>query len=227
MKKILAIAIAVMMVMALSVSVYADTLFTHEFTDAHDDGWWEDTSMNGLGSDADLIAALKTEGAKLVIYASADAVPTEDGGGFQYGFQDTATWVNVLAHSNFANGEGNLGYESAEVVDGQTVIVIDAATLMAAADEAGAALATYNWINGASAGDTFKIEVVTGDSVPASAAAAEEPAAEEPAAEAPAEDAPAAEAAPAETAAAPSTGIALMVIPAVVALGAVAVSKKH
>ncbi len=73
---------------------------------------------------------------------------------------------------------------------------------------------------------TFDLTLVlTGDFE--APAAAEEPAADEPAAEAPAEDAPAAEAAPAETAAAPSTGIALMVIPAVVALGAVAVSKKH
>ena len=74
-------------------------------------------------------------------------------------------------------------------------------------------------------------------------APADEPAAEESAAEAPAEDAPAAEApaettteapaettpapAPAETTKAPSTGIALAVVPAVVALAAVAISKKH
>ena len=47
-----------------------------------------------------------------------------------------------------------------------------------------------------------------------------------PAAEAPADTADAAEA-PAETTDSPDTGIALAVIPAVIALGAVAVSKKH
>ncbi len=73
---------------------------------------------------------------------------------------------------------------------------------------------------------TMTLTYVSYNGETAAPAAAEEPAADEPAAEAPAEDAPAAEA-PAETAAAPSTGIALMVIPAVVALGAVAVSKKH
>ena len=59
--------------------------------------------------------------------------------------------------------------------------------------------------------------------------AAEEPAAEEPAAEEPAASEPAAEepAAPAETPAAPSTGLALAVIPAIVAMAVAVVSKKH
>ena len=187
-------------------------LFEHEFTDAHDDGWWEDTSTNGFGNDADFIAALRTEGAKLVIEAAAATAE-----GYQYGFQDTTSWVNVLVHFNFEGGEGNLGAESVEVEGDRAIITADAAALMAAADAEGAALSSYNWINGAGTGDTYKISVV----VPG-APAAPAPATSEPAPSTPAPSTPAP-----STTTAPNTGLALAVVPAVVALAAVAVSKKH
>ena len=75
---------------------------------------------------------------------------------------------------------------------------------------------TYNAYNG---------EAVEGAAAPAEE---EAPAAEETPAEAPAaEEAPVAEPAPAPAPAAPATGLALAVVPAVMALAAVAVSKKH
>ena len=216
MKKILAIAVAVVMAMALSISVFADdVLFSHDFTDAHADGWWEDTSVNGFGSDADFIAALKTEGAVLRVYGDLS-------GGGQWGFQSTVSWKNVLVKTvdDPSDADNQVIYVPAE----GDYLEVDAATVIAGCDAIGCDLSGYNWINGSGAGDTTKIEVV----IPA---AAEEPAADEtaeaPADDAAAEEAPAADEAPAAEAAAPSTGIALAVIPAVIAMAAVAVSKKH
>lgn len=196
MKKLLALVIALMMVMALSVTVFAD--YSYDFTDTNDDGWWENP---GLANDADLVAALKEAGAKLVITINNGDAATN---GFQYGFQDTTSWVNILVHSNFENGEGNVGPESVSVVDGNTVVVVDGAALVAAAEAAGSDLTTWQWVNGSSTGNTVSIAVSANVAAPAEPETTPEP----------------------ETPA-PSTGLALAVVPAVMALAAVAVSKKH
>lgn len=204
MKKLLALVIALMMVMALSVTVFADTtVYVHEFVDPvdTDGGWWSNPA--DFSNDADFVAALQTEGAVLVIVADADAA-----NGFQFGFQaQGGSWSSGLIHSNFANGEGVIGADVAVEGDRAT-ITVDApafyAASVAAITAAGDSLDTWQWVNGQNTGKAYSVSVV----VP---------------------DAPATNEAPAttDTPAAPSTGLALAVVPAVMALAAVAVSKKH
>lgn len=219
MKKILSIVLAAVLVLSMSVIAFADeTLFEHEVPFPEDNGWWQDYA--DLRSNADLLAALKTEGAKLVIKADAIAGDGADGHGFQYGFQDTNSWINVLVHSNFANGEGNVGAESV-VIDGDyAIITVDGAAFMAAAQTAGAELNAFNWINGACGGaKTYSVSVVIPD------APAEAPAENT---EAPAENTEApAETTPAEETSEPAnTGIVLALLPMAVAAAAVVVSKR-
>lgn len=226
MKKILSIVLAAILVLSMSVIAFADeTLFEHEILFPEDNGWWQDYA--DLRSNADLIAAVKTEGAKLVIKADAIVADGADGHGYQYGFQDTNSWVDVLVHFNFAGGEGNLAAESV-VIDGDyAIITVDCKAIMDAAAAAGAELNAFNWINGACAGaKTYSISVIIPD------ASAEAPAenTEAPAenTEAPAEntEAPAETTAPAETSEPANTGIVLAVLPMAVAAAAVVASKR-
>ena len=219
MKKILAIAMALVLAMALSVSVFADdVLYTHDFSDGHADGWWEDTSTNGLGSDADLVAALQTDGAVLRIYADFS-------GGGQWGFQSTVSWKNVLVKTvdDPSDADNQVVYVPAP--EGE-YLEVAGATVIAACDQIGCDLSGYNWINGSGAGDTTKIEVV----VPAAAepeATETETTEPETTETAPETTETTTETTTEETASAPSTGLALAVVPAVVALAAAVVSKKR
>ncbi len=224
MKKFVSIVLALVLVLSMSVVAFADeTLFEHEIPFPEDNGWWKEDL--DLKSNADLVAALKTEGAKLVIKADAIVADGADGHGYQYGFQDTGNWTNVLVHFNFAGGEGNLAADSV-VVDGDyAIITVDGATMISIAEAAGATLEAYNWINGACAGaKTYSISVIVPD------APVEAPA-ETPAenTEAPAEntEAPAENTeAPAETSEPADTGIVLALLPMAVAAAAVVVSKR-
>ena len=212
MKKILAIAVAVVMAMALSISVFADTIFEYEFKDPVDTAgsWWSNPA--DFTNNADFIAALQTEGAVLKI--TFDAAAT----GYQFGLQaQNGGYASGLIHSNFANGEGCIGAMDTVTEGDKTTITVDAPAFYAAAKAAieagGSTLDTWQWVNGQETGKCYSVVVET---------AAEAPAADE-TAEAPAAD----EAPAANDAAAPSTGIALAVIPAVIAMAAAAVSKKH
>jgi len=230
MKKILSIILAAVLVLSMSVIAFADeTLFEHEVPFPEDNGWWQDYA--DLRSNADLITAMKTDGAKLVIKADAMVGDGADGHGYQYGFQDTNSWTDVLVHFNFAGGEGNLAAESV-VIDGDyAIITVDCKTMMDTAATLGAELNAFNWINGACSGaKTYSISVIIPDA-PAEAPAETTPAETTPAETTPAETTPAettpAETTPAEETSEPAnTGIVLAVLPMAIAAAAVVVSKR-
>ena len=217
MKKFVSIVLALILVLSMSVVALAEeVLFTYEVKFPEEHGWWKDDQ--DFKSNADFIAALQTEGAKVVVKADAAVADGAEGHGFQYGIQETVDdWGNVLCHSNFANGEGAIGADSA-IVDGDySYITFDAAAFLAACEANGVSTESWQWINGAAAGKTYSISVIVPD---APAAETTEPAAEtnEPAAE----TAPAAD----ETSEPANTGIVLALLPMAVAAAAVVVSKR-
>ena len=217
MKKFVSIVLAMILVLSMSVVALAEeVLFTYEVKFPEEHGWWKDDQ--DFKSNADFIAALQTEGAKVVVKADAAVADGAEGHGFQYGIQETVDdWGNVLCHSNFANGEGAIGADSA-IVDGDySYITFDAAAFLAACEANGVSTESWQWINGAAAGKTYSISVIVHD---APAAETTEPAAEtnEPAAE----TAPAAD----ETSEPANTGIVLALLPMAVAAAAVVVSKR-
>ena len=217
MKKFVSIVLAMILVLSMSVVALAEeVLLTYEVQFPEEHGWWKDDQ--DFKSNADFIAALQTEGAKVVVKADAAVADGAEGHGFQYGIQETVDdWGNVLCHSNFANGEGAIGADSA-IVDGDySYITFDAAAFLAACEANGVSTESWQWINGAAAGKTYSISVIVPD---APAAETTEPAAEtnEPAAE----TAPAAD----ETSEPANTGIVLALLPMAVAAAAVVVSKR-
>ena len=217
MKKFVSIVLAMILVLSMSVVALAEeVLFTYEVKFPEEHGWWKDDQ--DFKSNADFIAALQTEGAKVVVKADAAVADGAEGHGFQYGIQETVDdWGNVLCHSNFANGEGAIGADSA-IVDGDySYITFDAAAFLAACEANGVSTESWQWINGAAAGKTYSISVIVPD---APAAETTAPAAEtnEPAAE----TAPAAD----ETSEPANTGIVLALLPMAVAAAAVVVSKR-
>ena len=217
MKKFVSIVLAMILVLSMSVVALAEeVLFTYEVKFPEEHGWWKDDQ--DFKSNADFIAALQTEGAKVVVKADAAVADGAEGHGFQYGIQETVDdWGNVLCHSNFANGEGAIGADSA-IVDGDySYITFDAAAFLAACEANGVSTESWQWMNGAAAGKTYSISVIVPD---APAAETTEPAAEtnEPAAE----TAPAAD----ETSEPANTGIVLALLPMAVAAAAVVVSKR-
>ena len=238
MKKLLAIVIAMMMVMALSATVFAedviyalgenDTLGQHlETVTIANGGILPAEDPDGMGSRIAtnwvnnstfnlILSALKTEGAvvRITYTGTIKAI------GFQSSF-GTETLVNVTDVTE---------------VDGKNVAIIPCADILAGAPDVVAG--GFDWCNllvtqdGEVALSGF--EVVTGYEAAPAEAETETEAPAEAEAEAPAETEAPAEAeaeapaeAPAETPAAPATGLALAVVPAVMALAAVAVSKKH
>lgn len=219
MKKVLSIVLAAILVLSMSVVALAEeVLFTYEVKFPEEHGWWKDDQ--DFKSNADFIAALQTEGAKVVIKADAAVADGAEGHGFQYGIQETVDdWGNVLCHSNFANGEGAIGADSA-VVDGDySYITFDATAFLAACEANGVSTESWQWIHGAAAGKTYSVSVVIPD------AAAEAPAENT---EAPAEntEAPAETTAPAETSEPANTGIVLALLPMAAAAAAIVVSKR-
>ncbi len=215
MKKILAIAVALVMVMAMSVCVFADDPLTLD-------------NFGTSGWDSEYDAATKT-----ITFSGAWT-----GRGWWIGSDAPMTGYEAIT----------IEFDGGAAAAGQVVCEYDGAdsdtTTFAAGDASVTAVIKadapctqiYVQIGGDPQPLVLKSVSMTaaGAAAPAETEAEEAPAETEAEAEAPAEaeaeeapaEAPAAEA-PAETAAAPATGLALAVIPAVMALAAVAVSKKH
>ena len=242
MKKLLAIVTALVMVCALSVSVFAIEGSQDLVLCTQDNVSWQThvsdrVTVDGAGEYTFTLSGLSFDGSAMtVLYVKdANAVDVEVAGG-TYDGANGLTGMTILTKSVKINGT--------------EVALTDGYVTGTNPDSGLIDICWYNiWATSfmdAPTGTVNDIEVVlevvdeNGEAAPAEAeeapAEAEEAPAEAEAAPAEAEEAPA-EAAPAETAEeapaatetakAPSTGIALAVIPAVMALAAAAVSKKH
>lgn len=235
MKKLLAIVTALVMVCALSVSVFAIEGSQDLVLCTQDNVSWQThvsdrVTVDGAGEYTFTLSGLSFDGSAMtVLYVKdADAVDVEVAGG-TYDGANGLTGMTILTKSVKINGT--------------EVALTDGYVTGTNPDSGLIDICWYNiWATSfmdAPTGTVNDIEVVlevvdeNGEAAPAEAEEAPAEAEEAPAEaeEAPAEAAPAetAEEAPAatETAKAPSTGIALAVIPAVMALAAAAVSKKH
>ncbi len=243
MKKILAIAMAVVMLFAMTVVVSADEVLYSEDCLFFSAGNW-----NAYELKAEIIDALATEGAVLVVTRSTEfrvEFTGEEGGPYEkFCFNDTwysglyyeANNIQLGTAGHTAEGEPGKGIIDCLKDDGVKVYYDGNAIYNAWIEgnfNAGGAPQLISNTSAEDAYDIINVSVIIPSEpivseAPAEEAPAEEPApeteapAEEPApeTEAPAEDTPAEEA-PAET------GLALAVIPTVVAMAAVVISKKR
>ncbi len=226
MKKILSVLLALVMVLSLSVSVFAEDLFVLEnrasdTTDALADGfklegWCPSLITQYKAPDVatEFLAAIQTEGAKIQVTADVEvngillqSYPPE--GGSDY------TWAIC------SDGK------TSEEVDGKVVTTFDAATVIAKytstplKDDPSTNCSLDNFLN-------FAVDA-TGATIYGVKVIADAPAADTPA---PVEEAPADTTAPVETAPAADTsapaetGIVLAVLPMAVAAAAVVISKR-
>ena len=234
MKKILAFAIAVVMVMALAVTASAETIY--EYTSPVKVAFgWTTLIQNGDANATDFFKAIGTEGAVIEMIATdlvdGDRQAEVVDAWFQICTQDTVGWTEAGGLKTEGIGE-TYGF-----TDEGYVITIPAAAFNEMVVNSGVDPANLSIIlNAGGSWAKSASKIILRVSVPdeAAEAPAEETPAEEAPEEAPAEaaeetpaEAPAEAETTAETAKAASTGIALAVIPAVMALAAVAVSKKH
>lgn len=229
MKKILAIAVALVMVMALCVPAFAveaadvaDMDVAFEWTEgkaAHD--WWTAKDVFSADDFAKFIEAINTEGAIIEIAGNnttSGGTMTNFGTDFEKGYM-----TQMAGEGKWPMGEFDLYLSIAEAqAAGKAPETFDNAIFQ------------FNVYDSTEDVTVSKVVIY----VPAGAAVADD-AAEAPAddaAEAPADDAAEAPAddaaaetpaeAPAETPA-PATGLALAVVPAVVAMAAAVIAKKH
>ena len=203
-KKILELVVAVMMVMALSVTVFANVDVTADI----------DTSDNTCYKVAIPEGVDVSNGATVTIHIKG----TSNNAAIRVYLSDAADngRVNEITPIDVVDG----------AFDGTVDIVIDSTgAVQGTADPTHIILKAESY--GVVIDGTFElVEIVTADDAAPEVDAEPEAPAAEPEPEAPAAEpeAPAAEPAPAP---APATGLALAVVPAVMALAAVAVSKKH
>lgn len=236
MKKILAIALALVMVFALTVSVFAEEV-VYKMADTDTLGQLLEDVAIGDGTPITIDHDEYGVGARIATNwvgggatwnAILDAVKV-DGAVLKLTYTGTITGIGFQTD---AGGDEFTPVTDVTVVDGKNVAIIPCADIVANAPNAtsGDFGGWGNFIAQFEGEIAFYgLEFVTGYEAPAAAPEADaepeetdaEPEPEAPAAE---PEAPAAEPAPAP---APATGIALAVVPAVMALAAVAVSKKH
>lgn len=218
MKKILSIALAAVMVMALTLTVFADTVWEYSSPTTVTIGW---TTLFEKGSDEAnaFFEAIKTEGAVIEMIGTdlTEADKTDEEAWFQICTQDAANWTSDGDSKTEGIGETyaftDEGYMISIPADAYNAML--SACAVPTSDMQLVLNAGGSWTKAAT---KIVIRVVTGDE--AAAAPAEEAQADT-TAEAPAEtEAPAASEAP-------KTGLALAVVPAVMALAAAAVSKKR
>ncbi len=213
MKKLFAIVLAMVMLFAMTVAVSAEEVI---FTLAQCEG--QDNQGTAL---ADYVLAgvfytdkYITNWKNGTVWDELLAALAVEGAVVRVGFEGEVTAVGYQTSTT----------ERAEVegVAADGVLTVDAAALLAVATPAIDGMEWGNFYVIGTAGSIVKsIEVVTGAEAPADEAPADEtPADEAPADEAPADETP-------ETEAPAETGVALAVIPAIVAMAAVVISKKR
>lgn len=207
MKKIFAVVVAIAMVMALAVPAFAFEGSQDVVLVVYEQATWSNivsdpVTINAPGEYTFKLSGLSVDSAQVATIYIKDATAVAEGDSFT-GTSNLSD-LSVLTKSIKINGE------EVALTEGYGTGLTDAGVLD---------IGWYNiwWKNFIElpAGTITDVEVVV--EVVDTAAAAEAPAAEE----------TAAETAPAETAAAPETGIALAVVPAVVALAAAVISKRR
>lgn len=234
MKKLFAIVIATMMLMALSITAFAD--YTMTATSGQDfdgkvlaDGvelagdWYADklsTSwVNSAEFDA-ILAALQEEGSVVTLTYKGEITAI----GFQSSVGEnkvTDLTVTTDGDVSTATVAGSALLSDASILEGY-----DWCNLMVEAS-AGTVLTGFTVTTGGTALAVDAEPAPEAETPPADEAEAPVAEAETPATESEAPATTETESAPAPEAAAPATGIALCLIPAVIALGAVAIAKKH
>ncbi len=242
MKKILAIAVALVMVMALCVPAFAveaadvaDMDVAFEWTEgkaAHD--WWTAKDVFSADDFAKFIEAINTEGAVIEIAGNnttSGGTMTNFGTDFEKGYM-----TQMAGEGKWPMGEFDLYLSIAEAqAAGKAPETFDNAifqfNVYDSTEDVTVSKVVIYVPAGAAAADDAADDAAEAPADDAAAEAPADDAAEAPAddaAEAPADDAAAetpAEA-PAETPA-PATGLALAVVPAVVAMAAAVIAKKH
>ena len=209
MKKILAIVLALSMVLAMALTVSADDAVIREgdLTLTVSADYWEEIPSDGMFTADEIpnitkIVFTSDNTSVNYVYSSIEVMDASK----------NSHWNQTSGVTEFTVDFANLYTENETDTDGNTAPYVK----VFASSPSGTQVTVHYVVYGAAAAEA-----------PADDAAAEAPAADDTAA-APADEAPAANDAPAaEAPAAPSTGIALAVIPAVIAMAAVAVSKKH
>ena len=208
MKKIFAVVVAIAMVMALAVPAFAFEGSQDVVLVVYEQATWSNivsdpVTINAPGEYTFKLSGLSVDSAQVATIYIKDATAVAEGDSFT-GTSNLSD-LSVLTKSIKINGE------EVALTEGYGTGLTDAGVLD---------IGWYNiwWKNFIElpAGTITDVEVVV--EVVDAAEAAEAPAAEE---------APAADAAPAETAEAPETGIALAVVPAVIALAAAVISKRR
>ena len=215
MKKILAIVLALSMVLAMALTVSADDAVIREgdLTLTVSADYWEEIPSDGMFTADEIpnitkIVFTSDNTSVNYVYSSIEVMDASK----------NSHWNQTSGVTEFTVDFANLYTENETDTDGNTAPYVK----VFASSPSGTQVTVHYVVYGAAAAEA-----------PADDAAAEAPAADDTAA-APADEAPTADEAPAandapaaEAPAAPSTGIALAVIPAVIAMAAVAASKKH
>lgn len=179
MRKIIAVVVALTMIMALSISVFADNSGTYEASATEDNMWWHETKFFELFDLSELEGATT-----LTIESSVEFTVGYNGENEQWIQPDTGT--------------------TAIVIDLTTAVINDAAKVCVRPGNTSPFTITWTIAGGASA--------PAEDNAPA------------------ADNTPAEDTTPAPSTSentAPKTGLALAVVPAVMALAAAAVTKKR
>ncbi|MCD7785598.1 MAG: hypothetical protein LUH18_08520 [Oscillospiraceae bacterium] len=226
MKKILAIAVAVLMICTLSLSVFADDLYVLEegandvvygkFADGVSvSGWYKSFITEYMYPEvmAEFLEAIQTDGAQIEI--TADVAAT---GVLLQAYADGAyTWANITDTVSVTTNS-----------DGNYVVLFDAATLIAAYTDAGLSLDdVLNFGVDFNEGDAvvYGVKVVTGTVADTSSDATDDTSADNEADASTEEstDSSATE----ETTSSPDTGIVMAVLPMAIAAAAVVATKKR
>ena len=233
MKKLLALVLALAVALcALTVTAFADETVVFDNPDGQSwsdlvnswdffgtDGYWGRTSATGVLSLewADIKPIMEAGGATFTYVYGADSAGTPS--------------LNLTFDGNSAGNGVNAPFTVTDLGDGKYEATVALDDMVAAWTATGLTLDDAEAFLVQVWTDNFKLYSAKFNTGADAVAPAETPAETEAPAETPAEETPAE--APAETPAetpapeAPKTGLALAVVPAVVALAAVAVSKKH
>lgn len=212
MKKITAIILAAVMALSLAVTAAADEVLFEYTTPFGLELGWVNLLEHGSEEALALYEALGTEGAvfKMTGAGLTEADMAEDGAWFQLCTQDQGGWTEGGAFKTEDVGE------TYEFTDEGYVITVPADVIHDALADSGVDISNIAFVlnsgNWSKATSVVTISVV----VPEGSSAA------------PAEtEAPAENDATADSSTAPETGIAMAVVPAVIALAAAAISKKR